>query len=202
MFQVVPVSSLASSCVAGSLAATAGTLFLTLAGAEDSPPFVAHLSRHLGESGTAGMPRFAFPVAIHREEMEKAFMERWARPVDQPKWGRAWLLWNPSDTLVIGHLELRGAKAAHSLHRAELSMGLLQDYTQQGLGPVLVAHMLEWCRSQPSLQWLDLGVFSDNEPARKLYRRLGFEEIGHRRAAFRFEDGASVDALYMTKRLR
>jgi RimJ/RimL family protein N-acetyltransferase len=52
------------------------------------------------------------------------------------------------------------------------------------------------------VEWVDLGVFSDNVKARRLYERLGFEQVGLVRDAFRLTDGTSLDDVLMVKRLR
>ena len=58
---------------------------------------------------------------------------------------------------------------------------------------------LGWAADQ-GLAWVDLGVFSENAPARALYRKLGFEEVGIVEDAFRV-DGSSLDDVAMVFRL-
>ncbi len=177
-------------------------LILKMAGPEDARPLAEYMNLHVGESGQAGMPRFAFYSSINPEKMAGSLVERWGRDLQSPGWGRAWLLWDSSNSRIIGHLELRGSTVPQSLHRATLSMGLLKAFTGQGLGQVLLESAVEWSRDQRSLSWIDLGVFAENLPARKLYRRMGFQELGMRPDEFRLEDGTSIDGIFMTKRIR
>lgn len=202
MIQVLPVTSLAPFSTTGEYATQSNTLLLKMASAEDSNLFVDYLEHHFSESGASGMPRFSFHASINKNELRIASIERWTRPLDEPNWGRTWLLWNPLDSLVIGHLELRGGKNHQALHRADLSMGLRQAFTANGLGTFLLNQMFDWSLRETSLQWIDLGVFSVNEPARKLYKRMGFEEVGYRNDAFRLDDDTSIDEVLMSRRVR
>ena len=103
---------------------------------------------------------------------------------------------------VVGHLELRGGRVLAEMHRATLGMGLLGAYTGQGHGSRLVEAAVRWARDEAGLRWIDLGVFAGNTPARKLYARMGFVEIGQRPDAFRLDAGPSIDDVQMTLKLR
>lgn len=46
---------------------------------------------------------------------------------------------------------------------------------------------------------LELGVCEDNERARALYTRLGFEEWGRKKRAYRLKDGTYLDEIVMGK---
>lgn len=63
----------------------------------------------------------------------------------------------------------------------ELTIAVLPAYRGQGIGTALLAHLIEAAR--PRYPAISLSVDSDN-PALRLYRRLGFEVVG--------EDGSSV----------
>jgi RimJ/RimL family protein N-acetyltransferase len=113
------------------------------------------------------------------------------------------MLLGPGGAQVVGHLELRGGRVPAELHRATLGMGILRAFTGQGHGRRLCEVALRWARDTAELDWIDLGVFAGNEPARKLYRRMGFVEIGVRADAFHLRDaGVAVDDVEMTLRLR
>ena len=102
---------------------------------------------------------------------------------------------------VVGHVELRGGRVRAELHRAVLAMGIQRAFTRQGYGPRLIEVAVRWARDEAKLSWIDLGVFSHNEPARKLYSRMGFIELGMQRDAFRIDAGLSVDDIRMTLKL-
>ena len=48
---------------------------------------------------------------------------------------------------------------------------------------------------------MELGVLSDNEPARSLYEKMGFTEWGRLPDAFRLDCGKSIDEITMYKKL-
>jgi RimJ/RimL family protein N-acetyltransferase len=166
----------------------------------DPEAYARHLVEHMAESGRGGLPHFAISRVWSRDEVRSSFVERLSRGLDEPLWGRAWLL--VDDRRVVGHLELRGGRISAEMHRATLGMGLLRAFTAQGHGRRLLEAGVRWARDEAGLRWIDLGVFSANTPARKLYARMGFVEIGLRVDAFRLDAGPTIDDVQMALRLR
>src|SRR6185295_8302496 len=126
------------------------------------------------ESGRAGMPHFALSRTWVRDEIRASLVARLAKGLDEPLWGRAWGLFTADGTEMVGHVELRGGRVPAEMHRATLGMGILRAHTGQGHGRRLVEEAVRWARDHAGLTWIDLGVFSSNAPARKLYARMGF----------------------------
>lgn len=185
---------------------------------EHARAFAEYVAEHVADSGRDGAPHYAVSTTAIPEEIRLATIERWARPLDEPLWGRAWLLWtcppaptgcagfaidnpdpagDPSPARVVGHLELRGGRVRAELHRAVLAMGMLTPYRGQGHGRRLLDTAIAWARDEARLSYLDLGVFLGNDRALRLYERAGFVAQAIRRDAFRIE-GAVVDDLSMT----
>ena len=52
-----------------------------------------------------------------------------------------------------------------------------------------------------SIEEIFLEVAEDNKPARDLYKRFGFTQIGLRKAYYRRKSGLNVDALTLKLRL-
>lgn len=167
----------------------------------DAGDFGTYVVEHVSESGREGSPIFALSRTASRDDIRSRSLERWGREIKEPLWGRAWLLWAEEPRRVVGHIELVGGRVSSELHRAVLAMGMLRAYTGKGIGARLMDTALSWARSETKILWVDLGVFANNKPARKLYKRMGFVELGFRRDAFRLEDGVSVDDIQMTLRL-
>ena len=180
----------------------------------DVDAFVRFLAEHFAESGRGGAPHFALSRTIVHDETRAAVMSRWAKRLDEPFWGRCWLLVveppprsifappAPSKTRIVGHLELQGGRIPAEMHRATLGMGMLRAFTGRGHGRRLMDVAITWARDEAKLAWLDLGVFAGNEPARRLYRKVGFVERGEREDAFRVEPGVAVDDIHMSLALR
>jgi GNAT superfamily N-acetyltransferase len=165
----------------------------------DPEAYARHIVEHMAESGRGGSPHFALARVWSVDEVRGGFVERLGRSLDEPLWGRAFLLVN--DRRAVGHLELRGGRVPAEMHRATLGMGILRAHTGQGHGRRLVEGAIQWARDA-GLRWIDLGVFASNAPARRLYARMGFVEIGVRQDAFRLEAGPVIDDVQMTLRLR
>jgi RimJ/RimL family protein N-acetyltransferase len=164
----------------------------------DASAFADHMVAFSRESGEGGAPHFAPVRELSREGVREAARERWRKALDEPLWGRAWLLAAPEGGRVVGHVELRGGRIEAELHRAVLGMGIQRAFVGQGHGTRLLAAAIAWARGEAGLAWIDLGVFADNAPARALYRRAGFVELETRRDAFRIEGGVSLDDVQMT----
>lgn len=174
------------------------TLIIRALAETDILKFVEHISRTHVTSGRNGVPFFQivsastpFKPTRHVEKIQT----RLKTPVEELGWGRYWGVFD-GDTMV-GNLGLLGN--THSLtmaHRCTLVIGLEAAYTAKGLGKKLMNEALDWARAQPNLHWVDLGVFAENYAARKLYKSLGFIEIG-RRNDFARIDGHSIDDIEM-----
>ncbi|MCC6558217.1 MAG: GNAT family N-acetyltransferase [Polyangiaceae bacterium] len=169
---------------------------------EHARAFATYVVEHVAESGRGGAPHFAVSSGASRDEIQESAIERWVRRLDQPLWGRAWLLWTrlpsaPGPARVAGHIELRGGRVKAELHRAVLAMGLLAPQRGQGHGRRLLDAAIAWARDEAGLDYIDLGVFVGNDRARRLYERAGFVAQGVRRDAFRL-DGDVVDDIQMT----
>jgi GNAT superfamily N-acetyltransferase len=164
------------------------------------PALCVHIARHHAESGRDGDAVFS-PRSATVPFDEVASMERhrlaWGRELSEPLWMRTWGI--VEDGLVRGHLDLYGGRIPSELHRATLGMGLERGVRGKGRGRELLATAIAWARGH-RLAWIDLGVFSNNAPARALYESAGFVAVGTTRDQFRV-DGLSIDDIAMTLRL-
>lgn len=182
----------------------------------DLDALVRHLEVHVAESGRAGAPYFAPSRTFRPTEVRDLTRARMERRLDEPNWGRIWLLLDDVDEApskrglspprptvdVVGHVELRGGRLFEELHRATLGIGILEGFRGQGNGRRLLSAAIDWAVSQPFLAYIDLGVFAENHPARRLYRRAGFVERGRLADAFRIDGSVIIDDIQMTLALR
>ena len=166
----------------------------------DADGFARYLVEHMAESGRGGSPHYALARRLDRFEVEEHARERWERTVGESGWARAFLLW--AGDRVVGHVELKGGRITAEMHRATLGIGMRRALTGKGWGRRLMETAIGWAREDAKLTWIDLGVFSENAPARKLYRSLGFTEIGSREEAFRLDSGVVVTDILMALKLR
>lgn len=174
---------------------------IRLAQLADAEAYADHIVRHAAESGRDGMPYFALTRTVDRANVVVSACERWERSLTEPLWGRTFFLMDPDKRRIVGHLELRGGRVPAEMHRATLGMGIERAYTAQGHGGRMIIAAADWARKSPRLSWIDLGVFENNEPARKLYRKMGFFECGIRTDAFHVDDGVRVTDISMSLKL-
>lgn len=85
-------------------------------------------------------------------------------------------------------------------HAAAIGMGVHDEWQGKGVGSALMRAGVEMADRWLNLTRLELEVYTDNEPAIRLYERFGFEREGTLRQ-YGFRDGRYVDA-YMMARLR
>ena len=119
---------------------------------------------------------------------------RWSTAIEDLGWRRAWGLFDKGE--LVGHLYLAGGTLRSELHRADMGMGITRSHRRQGGGTLLLEAGIEWARRQPTIDWIDLDVFSDNPGAQALYARHGFQILGRTRDRFRV-DGQSLDNISM-----
>jgi RimJ/RimL family protein N-acetyltransferase len=101
------------------------------------------------------------------------------------------------DGKLVGYLAALGGKMQRTRHSAEIVIGILQEFTGQGIGTQLFTAMEQWAR-QHHLHRLELGVMTHNVAAISLYKKQGFEIEGTRRHAYVI-NGQYVDEYYMAK---
>jgi RimJ/RimL family protein N-acetyltransferase len=85
---------------------------------------------------------------------------------------------------VVGWCDIVPSKREAFRHCGTLGMGLLADYRGRGIGTRLLRAALDTARVR-GLERVELDVFEANEPAVRLYRRMGFAVEGTRVRAAR-----------------
>jgi len=184
------------------------SLVIRLLAPSDAQAYAEHLRLNHINSGSDGTPIYTVrsrtqPVDV--DARAAACQLEWETPISVQGWERAWGAF-ASDarggSIVVGAVTLGTVRLHQSqMHRALLAMGIQKEYRGVGLGKRLMLEALNWAKCQPGIEWIDLGVFAHNAPARALYRRFGFCEIGRVVDCFRV-DGHSVDDIVMTLALR
>ena len=85
-------------------------------------------------------------------------------------------------------------------HRSSLGIAIIQEYCSSVLGTILMERGIDFAK-KAGFEQLELGVFADNDRALRLYKKMGFEEIGRIPRAFRLPDGSYIDEITMVKML-
>jgi RimJ/RimL family protein N-acetyltransferase len=100
---------------------------------------------------------------------------------------------------LIGGLDFSGYRKPQLAHGGELGMSVAKSYRNQGIGSALLRALFAWAPER-GVSRLELGVFSNNPDAIRLYERQGFEREGVRRNALRLGSGF-IDIIAMAKQL-
>lgn len=81
------------------------------------------------------------------------------------------------DGRVVAGADFRRGQASKNAHVATLGVAVRKEVRGLGLGEAMMRYGIDWAR-EIGVKKLRLGVFSTNERAIALYRKLGFEEEG------------------------
>ena len=163
--------------------------------ADITPSLQEHFQRNRGESGKEGI--YFSPFEPDDPDGPSGLsVEKTQLPLDTPGWLRIFYALDTNSGQVVGHVDLKSDGLKTGLHRCMLGIGIETPYRGMGIGTRLMNSAIEFARSEQSLVWIDLGVFSNNLRAFSLYKQLGFIETGTVRDRFRI-GGESIDDIQM-----
>lgn len=171
-------------------------------GVADFDEFLAYLDHHLADNGgpdTGYFQPLPRNVATFPPERAERFRNGLGVSLGEPQWRRARVA-RSAARRIVGHVDLRAHPEPLTEHRCLLGLGVDRAHRRVGLGTRLVQHAADWAAASDALEWVDLRVLSANEPAMRLYSRLGFKKIGEVPDMFRI-DGHSFSYTTMTRRL-
>jgi putative acetyltransferase len=83
-------------------------------------------------------------------------------------------------------------------HVAMIGISVRPDAQRQGVGTALMQALCDYADRWAQILRIELGVYTDNERAIRLYRRFGFEIEGTHRA-YALRDGLYVDSHTMAR---
>lgn len=101
---------------------------------------------------------------------------------------------------VVGFILANGGNVQRKKHVATIVIGILQEYSGQGIGTSLFKEIENWAKLHDVWR-LELTVMAHNTRVQALYRKAGFEQEGVKKASL-IIDGKNVDEYYMAKLLK
>lgn len=127
-------------------------------------------------------------------------------PEQQRDWIRS-LLENERETIIVGEMndEVVGWIAFQSenrkrmFHKGSFGVMIRKNFRGMGIGKELIEALLDWAEANPLIEKVSLGVFSTNNRAISLYKRLGFVEEGRKIKEFKMSESEYVDDIIMYK---
>jgi putative acetyltransferase len=103
------------------------------------------------------------------------------------------------DDQVVGHLNIHTSPdRPRRRHAGQIGMVVRDDFQGQGVGTALLQAALDLADNWLNLRRIELEVYTDNEPAVRLYTRAGFVIEGTLRQ-YAFRDGQYVDVYTMAR---
>lgn len=101
---------------------------------------------------------------------------------------------------IVGFILVNGNHIQRKRHVASIVIGILQEYSGRGIGTRLFKEVEKWARLQ-DIWRLELTVMAHNTRAQALYKKVGFEKEGVKRASL-IIDGENIDEYEMAKLLK
>ncbi len=124
--------------------------------------------------------------------------EFWRKRMAEPAEGYISLVACIGDDLV-GELGLMTfPNAPRRRHAAKLGMAVHDDWQGKGIGSALMQAAVDMADKWLNILRLELEVYTDNEPAIRLYKKFGFTIEGKLRC-FGYRDGKFVDVYTMAR---
>ncbi|RKL67222.1 GNAT family N-acetyltransferase [Salipaludibacillus neizhouensis] len=127
-------------------------------------------------------------------------------PDQQREWIQK-ILENERETLIIAEMngEIVGwivffvQNRKRLSHVGSLGMMISEDYRGMGIGKLLVKELLDWAKTNRLIEKVSLGVFSTNQRAISMYKRMGFVEEGRKVNEIKINENEYVDDIQMYK---
>lgn len=144
---------------------------------------------------------FSAPKVI-RETLQLPFpsLEMWRKRLAEPPEGAVTLLACVKSE-VVGQLGLHTIpNRPRRRHVGQIGMSVRDDWQGKGAGTALMQAAIDLADNWFNLSRLELDVYTDNEPAIRLYKKFGFVIEG-RLVRYAYRDGQYVDT-YAMARLR
>jgi RimJ/RimL family protein N-acetyltransferase len=101
------------------------------------------------------------------------------------------------DDLVVGFCDFANGHLRRTAHSGMLALFVAQDWRNAGIGRLLLQVLLDWATANPLIEKVTLAVFSTNERAIALYRKLGFQQEGYCPRDMKLGPGEYIDSVLM-----
>lgn len=100
---------------------------------------------------------------------------------------------------IVGWIVFFSQNRIRLSHTGSFGMMIDKDFRDKGIGKLLIKGLLDWAESNPLIEKVSLGVFSTNDRAIALYKKMGFTEEGRKIKEFKMDNGEYVDDILMYK---
>lgn len=111
--------------------------------------------------------------------------------------GDDFLLVAEAEDQIVGYISAQKGCLKRVAHSAYIVVGILKDYRGKGIGTEFFKQLDIWAEEK-KITRLELTVICENEVAKHLYEKNGFEVEGIKRKSI-FVDGNYLNEFYMAK---
>jgi RimJ/RimL family protein N-acetyltransferase len=168
------------------------SVLIRIAETSDAPRLLNLIKNYLDDSPYIPKSTSEFHLTLLQEET-------WIQSfLDAPN---SLLLVAEYEDQLIGNIDLTGNKRQIMQHNALVGMGMLLEWRNHGLGTVLMQTAIDWAKTNPLLENLQLEVYAENLAGIKLYEKMGFKQCGIIPNLFK-ENGHYCDSIMMTLSLK
>jgi putative acetyltransferase len=125
-------------------------------------------------------------------------MDVWRKRLAEPPEGTFGLV-ACVETELVGHFDIHTfPNRPRRRHVGQIGMAVRDDFQGQGIGTALLQAGVDLADQWLNLRRLELEVYTDNEPAVRLYKKFGFVIEG-RLAQYAYRAGQYVDVHLMAR---
>ena len=111
--------------------------------------------------------------------------------------GEDFLLVAEENDKIVGYISAQKGGLKRIAHSVYIVVGILQNYRGKGIGTEFFKQLDDWAEEK-NITRLELTVICENEVAKHLYEKSGFEIEGIKRKSV-LVDGIYLDEFYMAK---
>lgn len=161
---------------------------------------------------TANLEDASRTLQIQKEVVEEGVFlttssDEFDKTVEQQRDWMEKILANDKETMlvaetskgIVGWIVFFSQNRIRLSHTGSFGMMIDKNFRGKGIGKLLIKGLLDWAESNPLIEKVSLGVFSTNERAIALYKRMGFIEEGRKIKEFKMDNGDYVDDILMYK---
>ena len=105
------------------------------------------------------------------------------------------------DGKYVGDGCFEGTTLSRQKHRVSLGIYLLKEYTNMGIGTLLMEALIEEAK-KTDIEQIELICINENHIAMHVYEKLGFKVTGTLPDYNKYKDGSYVNASYMVLKLK
>lgn len=106
-----------------------------------------------------------------------------------------------ADGKIAGNCMVWWNKRAKTGHRANVAIGLLSEFWNQGIGTRMFREMIKIAESNPDILQMELDFIEGNSRARALYEKIGFRITGIKFNSIRQNDGTLCNEYSMIREI-